>query len=69
MQKVSRIRKVLVNCRIGSLEKPEEPEGSFGRVNCRIGSLENLDNAIAAAGGVNCRIGSLEMHKFLRHVF
>ena len=33
--------KLIVNCRIGSLEKFQPPIGTLTFVNCRIGSLEN----------------------------
>ena len=51
---------LMVNCRIGSLEKQGNASHFFGRVNCRIGSLEKKSISIMAGQRVNCRIGSLE---------
>lgn len=52
--------KLIVNCRIGSLEKKPIRHECLHRVNCRIGSLEKQLIYPPCQGGVNCRIGSLE---------
>lgn len=52
---------LLVLCRIGSLEKPDEPMRVWNHVLCRIGSLENAAEDAVLIGAVLCRIGSLEI--------
>ena len=42
MRVIAHLISVLVNCRIGSLEKGYEMYELSGNVNCRIGSLEML---------------------------
>ena len=56
------LRTIVVNCRIGSLEKYDEYVLEECNVNCRIGSLEKKMELVEAVRSVNCRIGSLEIH-------
>ena len=51
---------LLVNCRIGSLEKEFKQFLYDDIVNCRIGSLEMKSWSRNFGRKVNCRIGSLE---------
>ena len=52
--------KLLVNCRIGSLEMHIDFLIRGCHVNCRIGSLEKFLICAGVTIFVNCRIGSLE---------
>ena len=61
--------KVVVNCRIGSLENRKIVSLDYLRVNCRIGSLESLSSASVPSMPVNCRIGSLEIDVSSGHLW
>ncbi len=52
--------KILVHCRIGSLEVLTGGTGQGKSVHCRIGSLEELCWRSKSGSHVHCRIGSLE---------
>ena len=54
------LKKLWVNCRIGSLENQGCPLQRAPFVNCRIGSLEIIFGWFLVLFYVNCRIGSLE---------
>ena len=64
--------RVLVNCRVGSLEMLLLNLSIRLSVNCRVGSLENQIKAGDNVIWVNCRVGSLEIgvsqtnHNFIR---
>ena len=65
-------KKIIVNCRVGSLESSRSFILENFRVNCRVGSLENEAVLFLLREFVNCRVGSLEMgvsqtnHNFIR---
>ena len=54
---------MLVNCRVGSLEKIVFAVNINYRVNCRVGSLENVQDVNFSELMVNCRVGSLEKNQ------
>ena len=56
---------LVVNCRVGSLEKTVYYPVRIRGVNCRVGSLENHLERTAHAFTVNCRVGSLEMIRLI----
>ena len=51
---------LVVNCRIGSLERHTHRVDADINVNCRIGSLEMDEVKETILNVVNCRVGSLE---------
>ncbi len=56
--------RIVVHCRIGSLESKTPSLLIILWVHCRIGSLEILMKAYALGKFVHCRIGSLENWEF-----
>ena len=50
-----------MNCRVGSLETPDDEDLEHAPVNCRVGSLEKDKHGAENVVYVNCRVGSLEM--------
>ena len=52
--------KIIVHCRIGSLEVPTSHGYRHQIVHCRIGSLEESKESAILPFTVHCRIGSLE---------
>ena len=59
--------KIIVHCRIGSLEETEQLNVPYGTVHCRIGSLEVQCTVSVCLVLVHCRIGSLEAKRSNTH--
>ena len=55
------LNRLLVDCRIGSLETMLPKQTIRNEVDCRIGSLEMLAQMREDRPVVDCRIGSLEI--------
>ena len=56
------VYRVLVHCRVGSLENTRLPSAVILSVHCRVGSLENPAAKLIGRSLVHCRVGSLENH-------
>ena len=55
------VYRVLVHCRVGSLESQREGIEQGHLVHCRVGSLEKTLPTIQHLKQVHCRVGSLEI--------
>ena len=54
------VYRVLVHCRVGSLESLHQLIPHCHLVHCRVGSLESTGLAVMRLKQVHCRVGSLE---------
>ena len=55
------VYRVLVHCRVGSLETMASIIKPCKHVHCRVGSLEIAERNRVVLESVHCRVGSLEM--------
>ncbi len=60
--------KIMVYCRIGSLEDAMEATESYKKVYCRIGSLEAIIFTSKGLRNVYYQVGSLEKYKDMDNV-